>query len=309
MSHEKFSQLLVLSLYGELSAEENALLTDHLLECSLCRQEREELKKLHSVLETEGSQIPEHLLWQARDELFLKLRREVDREHGIHRSWKEILSPFNLNWATVGGACVTLAVGFLVGYLAFAPAVESGLDPFASDEVRITNLLLEENNGQIELTFEAARNFQLTGHITDRKIQKFLAYALVNEQNAGTRLRAVDTIQSKIPAEKDSHILGALLLALKRDENPAVRQQALSAIQKYSPDDDITDALVHVLMNDQNAKLRIEAINALEEAHMSGQELEQQVLGALQKKYETDENKYIRLRAKAVLEEVEPQFF
>jgi hypothetical protein len=309
MKHERFSELLVLSFYGELSTEENVLLTDHLLECPTCRKERAELKGLHSALLEEDTGAPEHLLWQARDELFTKLRSEAHRSSSNRRRWKNWLSSFNLNWATAGGAFATLSIGFLVGYFAFAPEVESEMDPFSSDEVRITSLLLEEKNGAVQLTFEAARSFQLEGSIRDPKIQRFLAYALVNEQNAGTRLRAVNTIQSQIPTETDRHILGALLAALKRDENPAVRQQALSAIQKYSLNDDIKEALVYVLMHDQNAKLRIEAINALEKAHLSGQPLEQDVLGALQQKLETDENKYIRLRAKAVLEEIEPQFF
>ena len=62
-------------------------------------------------------------------------------------------------------------------------------------------------------------------------------------------------------------------------------------------------------MYDENAKLRIEAINTLEMAHSAGQKFERDVLGVLQQKWRTDENKYIRLRAKEVLEEIEPPFF
>ena len=101
------------------------------------------------------------------------------------------------------GAAAVLSIGFFVGYLSFAPDVAAELDPFGSDEVRITNLLLEEigeSNGEVQLTFEAARNFRLKGDIGDQRIQRFLAYALINEQNAGTRLRAVNTIRDQTPA-------------------------------------------------------------------------------------------------------------
>jgi hypothetical protein len=308
MKHERFRELLVLSFYGELSNEDGTLLTGHLLQCSACREEREELKELHSMLKEEDSEIPEYLLWQARDQLFMRLRREK-RDLASQLHWVRLLNPSNWNWLATGGAAAALCVGFLIGYLAFGLGVETELDPFGSDEVRITNLQLRETNGAVELTFDAARRFQLAGEMSDPDIQRFLAHALVNEQNAGTRLRAVNTIRSQTPMENDRFIQKALLAALKRDENPAVRQQALSALQKYTLDEEIRDTLVYVLMHDQNAKLRIEAINTLEMAHMAGQPLEEEVLGALQQRLNTDENKYIRLRAKAVLEEVEPQFF
>lgn len=311
MKHEKFSELLVLSLYGEISDHEDALLAEHLSHCHDCVKERNDLAKFHSVLLEENSETLEQLLWQARNELFLRLRQE-SRKSNSRLSWAHLLSLFRWNWATAAGALTALSIGFFIGYLSFAPAVDTELDPFGSDDVKIANLLLEETGdveGEIQLTFEAARSFRLKGNISDRKIQRLLAYALINEQNAGVRLRAVSSIRDENPADADKHIQKALVVALKRDENPAVRQQALMALQKYPFDEDIGEALVHVLMHDQNAKLRMEAINVLEMARSSGQQLEQEVLGALQQKLQTDENKYIRLRAKAVLEEAEPQFF
>lgn len=308
MKHERFSELLILSLYGELSSEENELLTDHLLQCANCRRERKDLKELHSVLTNDDPGTPEYLLWQARDELFLRLRRETVRPRG-RRNWVRVLGFQDWNWATAGRAVALLIAGFFVGYLTFGLGVESELDPFGGDQVRISDLSLEESNGEVDISFSAARDFRLKGSLNDPKIQRFLAHAVVNEQNAGTRLRAVHTISSQTVSDPDAHIQGALVLALKKDENPAVRQQALNALRNYSFNEKIRNALVYVLMHDQNARLRIEAINTLEMAHLSGQPLEQDVLGALRQKLNTDENKYIRLRAKAVLEEVEPQFF
>jgi len=223
-----------------------------------------------------------------------------------------ILNPLQWNWAIAGGALALLCIGFFVGHLSVEAEVDTELDPFRAEGVRISNLLLEETgrtDGEVQLTFEATRNFQVEGNIDDQKIHRFLAYALINEKNAGTRLRAVNTIRERTPVSSDKQVREALLVALSRDENPAVRQQALTALQKYPFDQEIRDALVYVLVNDKNAKLRIEAINYLGTIHSAGQQFEQEVLGVLQQKRQNDENKYIRLRAKAVLEEIEPQFF
>ena len=311
MKHEEFSEMMILSLYGELSDEEDARLKTHLSDCLACRKERDELGEFHSTLFHASSETPEHLLWQARDALFLKLRRDSHAAQSRQR-WAGVLGMMRWNWAAAGASLALLSVGFFVGYLSSGDGVNAGLDPFSSDEVRITNLQLEktgESDGEIQISFEAARNFRLRGNIEDQKIHRFLAHALINEQNPGIRLRAVNTISDQSPVSNDKHVLEALIVALRRDENPAVRQQALKALQGYPFGEEIRDALVYVLMNDQNVKLRIEAINTLEMAHMAGAQFEQEVLGVLQQKWQTDENKFIRLRAKAVLEEIEPQFF
>jgi len=311
MKHEKYSEMMILAKYGELSQEDTDLLEEHLSQCVACRHERDHLERLHSLL-LEGNLEPsEHLLRQAREELFNRLRGETRRSEG-RRNWSDLLSPLRWNWAFSAVAVVLVLIGFFAGYLSSGPGAGARLDPFSSDDVRITNLRLEEtgeSDGEIRLLFEAARSFRIRGNIEDQKIQRFLAYALINEQNDGTRLRAVNTIRAQPALGTDERIHNALLFALTGDENPAVRQQALTALQKYPFDKQTRDALLYVLEHDENVKLRMEAINMLERAHSEGQYFEPDVLGVLQQKLQTDENKYIRLRAEEVLKEIEPQFF
>jgi hypothetical protein len=308
MKHKEFSEMMILSLYGELSDEQDARLRGHLSSCSECSNELETLENLHSALSEESSEIPEYLLWQARDALFQRLRRETDKSPD-RRPWTGLLGGTMLNWATAGASMALVLVGFLLGYLTFAGRSDSELDPFGSEDVRITNLRLDEDDGEVQLTFQAAREFSLKGNMEDQRIHRFLAHALLNEQNTGVRLLAVNTFRDQAPVTTDKQVQRALVIALRRDENPAVRQHALSALQQYSFDEEIRDALLHVLMYDENAKLRIEAINTLEMALTAGQKFEPDVLGVLEQKGQNDENKYIRLRAREVLEEIEPQFF
>jgi len=308
MNHKEFSEMMILSLYGELSDEEETRLRDHLSSCSDCSKELDDLANLHSALSEQSSETPEYLLWQARDALFRRLRRESGKPLGSRR-WTGFLGGMMVNWATAGASMALLLVGFLLGYLTFGSRADSELDPFGSDDVRITNLILDENEGKVQLSFDAARKFIVKGNMEDQRIQRFLAHALLNEQNAGVRLLAVNTIRDQAPVSTDKQVQRALLVALRGDENPAVRQHALSALQKYPLEEEIRDALVHVLMYDENPKLRMESINTLERAYSAGQKFEQDVLGALQQKGQSDENKFIRLRAKEVLEEIEPQFF
>ena len=50
MNHKQFQEWLQLSLYDELSEQEQTLLNDHLTRCENCRVEIDELKKLHQTL-------------------------------------------------------------------------------------------------------------------------------------------------------------------------------------------------------------------------------------------------------------------
>ena len=75
---------------------------------------------------------------------------------------------------------------------------------------------------------------------------------------------------------------------------------ALATLQKYPFDDEIQSAMICVLQNDPNPAIRIEAIKSLEGQKAEGQEF----INALRDTMQSDNNSYIRQRAKAVLEEV-----
>ena len=320
MKHDDYSNLMVLFLYGELEAGQISDLKQHLSGCAECRTRLQELRELHELLEERKSEVQEHHLLQARERLFEKIRRdswEVAPEGGGFLSRLFSGGQMTWNWAAAGGTATGLCVGLMLGYFGLSSGggnvdFQGNLDPFNSSGMKITSVALEErdaDSGKVRLSFEAARRFELEGRYDDTRIQKFLAYALINEQNAGIRLRAVNTIREQAPLETDPEIRHALIMALRHDENPAVRQQALNALQQYPPDREIKAAFIYVLAEDPNAKLRIEAINALEKAHTTGQELGQEALGVLEERLQSDSNKFIRLRAKAVLEEAKPQYF
>jgi HEAT repeat protein len=199
--------------------------------------------------------------------------------------------------------------GFFLGYLFFAPGgvLQLEQDPFSDSKLAIFNVRFEEDKsteGQVELSFQAARQFRVRGSLEDNRIQRLLAYALINEQNAGIRLRAASEIQrGGGPSEPllGSEIQAALIGALKIDPNPAVRYQAMEALGKYSMSPALEDALLDVLRYDENARLRIEAINFLAELYKSNSQLSDDILDVLEQKAANDNNDFIRDRARSIL--------
>jgi HEAT repeat protein len=147
----------------------------------------------------------------------------------------------------------------------------------------------------------------MKGSIDDPAIQKVLTRALLTEQNPGVRLRALTAITGPAVVPADREIKAALILALKADDNAAVRHQALGALRRYAVDREIRDAILHALMYDKNPGLRVAAINALDSLRVLETAPDPAAVAALRDRLRHDDNAYIRLRAQAVLMEAREQ--
>jgi len=89
----------------------------------------------------------------------------------------------------------------------------------------------------------------------------------------------------------------------KYDKNPGVRMEALKLLSSLKLDDDIKNTLLFILMNDNNSAMRIGAINKLADETNKGLLLQNKDLNQLKKKLNTDNNNYVKLTVKKVLEE------
>ena len=70
MNHQQWKEWVNLMAYEELDAERKHLTEEHLNGCGSCREDWDQLKRLHRVMDDHAVQIPtEHLLNEARHEL------------------------------------------------------------------------------------------------------------------------------------------------------------------------------------------------------------------------------------------------
>jgi len=307
MNHDRYSEQLQLMLYGELDEAERAELESHLSGCARCSAELASLKQFHALLsEHPPAEMPEIDLLDARRRLRGSLR---DAPRPL---LERLLPAFVPRLApavrfALGGA-FTLAVGVYLGTLLVRPVSPQGPPPSAAlgteGDVRISNvrfLATDPANGEIEFFFDAVKPVHMKGNINDGVIQKVLTHAMLNEENPGVRLRSVSAIASGLNG--DAVVRNALIAAMKGDENPGVRREALEALRKYPFDAEVKSAFLFVLTHDANPGLRIAAINQLGSSSINRAGLDQELLNVLKDKIHSDNNNYIRLRAKAVIEE------
>jgi hypothetical protein len=305
MSHRQYREQLPLLLYQELSEEEKNVVEAHVHECVSCQQELAQLKQIQGMAAGRRQRfLTEEFLEQNRRRLRETLRQERSKESFWER-WNPMLWP--PLYKTALGAAFSLVVGLLIGYFTFSSrpvAVTSeSRQGFERGEIQITNIRFEDADaadGEVEFSFDSVTPMRIKGSITDPRVQKVLTYAMVNEQNPGIRLRAVSAFSTQPLNSPDAEIKNALITTLKTDENPGVRKEALSVLQKLPVDQQIKESLLYVLTHDKNPGLRVAAIKSLEASHLKDQD----VLNVLKQRIQKDDNDYIRLKARAVLREV-----
>ncbi len=324
MTHNDHKQRALLSLYGELSEADQQILDEHLRGCGECRAELEQLRKLHASLGQSKRLEPSNELLNEARRQFQKTLQSERSSPGALSAFLDLLAQFELpSFKVVFGGVFILAIGMVLGYFAFTPsfqwerslmrsAVQGG---GGEDGTRITNLRFTDadaGDGEIEFTFDAVRTVRMKGSINDDDIRKVMAYALLNEQNPGMRIRTVSALapqteEQQPTAKPDKDVRESLIKILTTDSNPGVRKEALTALQKFPLDDEIRDVLLYVLKHDQNSGIRVAAINSLGKIKAQKSLLDDESLRILRDATQRDANNYVRILAKNVLEEIKQQ--
>lgn len=315
MKHNEYKQLLQLSLFGELKPDEQTLLKDHLLKCLECRSELEDQKSILELISSSKKiSMDEKTLSAARYQLRGALRSEISGK-GIFSGLMENFSRFfttPIRLAVVGVSI--LLFGILIGALIFRTSTTPLLDQtenadqFAmlENDIRVSNISFidsDPSDGEVEFTFEASKPVRLRGKINDQRIQNVLTYAMLNEQNPGSRLNSINAMDSESPVKLDDDVRNALITVVMTDNNPGVRREALKLMKKVPYDESFKQTLLYVVTNDTSSGLRIEALNLLIEAGKQGHKLNQDELNLFKKQLQQDENNYIKLKARTILQE------
>jgi len=330
MKHAQFKEWLQLSVINELGGDARQLLEAHLRGCSECRAELDDLLKFQSVIAgNPPPEVSDRLLEEARKQFHLSLLA-IRLKRSLWERVIETVQEFAAReYKLVFGGAAVAALGVFIGYLIFfhpqrveenalhheLPVVEravqtgGGSESFTQGNTRTSDLHLIDaggKDGTVEFTFEAVTPMHVRGNINDEKVQKVLARALVNEDNAGVRLQTVNAIASQGTEHTnvDPDVKAALISALEGDDNPGVRQQALRVLMHQTLDNEIKQALVYTLAHDKNSGMRIAAINGLAAASMDGHHLDQDILSIIKQKITSDKNNYVRRQARTVIEEV-----
>ncbi len=316
MRHKTYERLLILSMSETLDPADEDVLARHMEGCARCRRDLAALKTITRSSQhlKEAAVFDDALLQEARRDLHVLLRREAYGQRPVLQARRTFRLRPGVRYGF--GFALTFIVGLGIGVYQWpwhSDGPGSTPTPMmttaaASSPVpgrtKITNVQFIDrgsSSGVVEFTFDAVTPVHMRGTIDDPAVQKVLVNAVVNDDNPGVRLTAVNAFASAPPVKSDSAVKAVMIRALKFDPNIGVRKQALVALRSMPMDNDIRQALLATLRSDANPGLRIAAINALEPVLSKPGALDPTIREVLQQRAESDKNDYIRLKAKAVL--------
>jgi hypothetical protein len=208
---------------------------------------------------------------------------------------------WNIQFLRPMTAMVLLAVGFFAAKvtpgLNFAGGVASmGLGNFGAAQVRN---VATEPDGRLRIVVNETRERTISGSRDDRQIRELLMTAAKEGADPGLRAQTVTILMGDADA---SDVREALAFAMANDENTNVRLKAMEGLQRYANDPMVQNALAHVLLNDPNSGMRTRVIETLDER--DGQELNRQMVGALQALMSREDDQDVRQRASRMLRSI-----
>ena len=283
---DKIAPILVFYACEEVSENERKLIDEHLAVCASCA---EQLTGERALWEAIGAANPPAGEINSADALLAQCRSQLAetlddlavtpvREHWQPFGWVRRFMALRPAWSgamlVFFGALLGAHVipwlqnsvpgnsnGRVVNVLASQKLTDEQLSKMA---VAGINLAPWPNAapGTVQLQLRAEQPMVISGNVDDSNMRRVLTYVVENGErfDAGVRLDCLDALKAQA---RDAQVRKALLLAARKDQNPAVRMKALEALKEAASDDTVREALLDALEHDANPGVRVEVVNML----------------------------------------------
>ena len=278
--------ILVFYACDEVSENERKLIDEHLAVCAACT---EQLAGERSLWEAMNAANPPAGEITSADTLLAQCRSQLAetlddlsvtpvREHWQPFGWVRRWMALRPAWS----GALLIFFGVLLG-AEVMPWLQSGFP--GNNNGRAVNVLASQKltddqlskmavaginlapwpnaaPGTVQLQLRAEQPMVLSGNADDINMRRVLTYVVENGErfDAGVRLDCLDALKAQA---RDAQVRKALLLAARKDQNPAVRMKALEALKDSAADDAVREAMLDALAHDANPGVRVEVVNML----------------------------------------------
>ena len=194
-------------------------------------------------------------------------------------------------------------IAFFIGRLVFMPQQDSNDNRTAQQfDIKeliqsgyLENVIIDINESAeapIKFVTHGDQNINFSGGLKDTKVRQMLYFLLLNDENPGNRLKAVNLMRNISPDPESQMVLVSSLLS---DPNSGVRLQSVKLLGRYRPNERLINACQKVLLEDENEAVRMEAL------HILAKEPTEALIPLLQVVSNMDENEYIRDESRRLL--------
>jgi HEAT repeats/Putative zinc-finger len=305
MNCDSVGQLIPLYFYGELNAEEEDQVEQHLHGCAACGREMDRQRALAVAFDNRTAEAPPQLLADCRADLMAAIQGGAPRLPQVRKGpWTLFLEAVGSTLDSVRhvptpiGALALIALGFFCARFTGAwnapfAGLSAGMTP--SDDVFSTvRSVRPDPNGTVQIAFDETRRRTVSGRMDDQAIQKLLL-AAAHEDNASVRVVSMDLLKAQ---PNSNEVRDALLNAVAHDPNDAVRLKALEGLKPLAGDPEVRKTLSQVLLSDNNPAVRYQVVDLLV-AHR-----DDSVIGVLQGLVQREDNHTVRLKLEKALKDM-----
>ena len=286
LAHER----IVTAAYGELPDDKVHELERHLKDCADCRTEREQLLAMKVLADALPVEEPgPNLVARSR----LRLDEALDAlppmrwyQWLAQRLWNNVASLQAAPIATALLLIVGLGAGSLGGYefaqnhaahvainapqaASVKPAADqpAPAEPSIANVANVSSIARIPGSEMVDVHFNQLVPAHVQGSLDSPAIRQLLMLATENSTSAGVRDDSVDLLAAECRAGHSCQATGirdALMVALRYDRNPHVREKALQGLEPYVAEDmRVRNAVLEALLNDNDPRIRTESINIL----------------------------------------------
>lgn len=306
MTCDVAQEQIVLRLYGELEDGLAVGLERHLEECPGCRTEVAALHRMDAGLALLPVQEPTpNLLAQSRMQLDDAL--DAETPHGfVTRLRANFFRWTGFMQGAPALAVLLVGVGFLGGDFALryrlahqpaAPAPVTLTNTTQGAIANISSIAQTPHTDLVQVKYNRVVPEVMEGSLDDPQIRQLLLMGMKSATNEAVRTDSVALLADECRqghlcggSEEGKSVRGALMVSLRYDKDPGVRQKALTGLAHYVDQDQrVRDAVLESLMHDASPAVRKQAISLLEPVQSDSSV--RQVLRTVSTQ---DDNAYIR---------------
>ncbi len=295
---------LVLHYYEETDEAKAVQISARLEVCPSCREYFASLAAMESVLPRKPSVEPDSRVMSA-------IRKAMDSRIAEIALNRKGSTGFSRGAATgplyrrFSLAAAVVFAAFMVGRIS-APTgdVIGNFDPDPMYST-VSDVRYDTESGLVNVYFRTEEHSVVTGSVNDANIQEMLGMALKDASNPSARLRATKLL-SQIdldPVSPNPQFVAALEHILAEESNVGIQLHAVKALRRVHGSRELSESLsfllIELLETSSNSAFRIEILELLTQSEVARQEL-QRIL----ERAATDENSFIRHRARTQLKEL-----
>ncbi len=254
---------------------------------------------MESILEHQPEEMPSVELVEKANAVIMKKLNAETKESGLENI-KSLFNEFVDSFAQLfaqpkfqlSGMAATLVVGILIGKVWLSSGLKNNPDMMIhllsdntelsadqyqqfqnslassmlkSGNVEVEDFIMSDNtseDGIMSVSYKLKNNFEARGGLDDPLVRKTLLYAARQDENASTRMRAINLLSGIGVNEQIEETFSAIIL---HDSDDAIRLKTADILSKQSLNNKTLESFKSVALKDTSSDMRLKAIDVLKE--------------------------------------------